>query len=161
MWFFFNDICNCYSRELFFFFFFWRPRRYFPKVLQGKRRAPAEQHFLQVHRSGNSWRYLQMYCSRFQAGEESPGQNEVYLSDVCELLWGDWITLSVCHRADECAQLRRPGKLLGCCLHTKSTFLNGMVLRQTCQISSLFFPLPVCVMEKNVISLWRSDKEEI
>lgn len=132
-------------------FFFWRPHRYFPKVLQGERSAPAEEQVLQVQRSGNSWRYLQMYCSRFQAGEESLGQNEVYLSDVCEVFWGDWVTLSVCHRTDECAQLQRPGKLPACCLHTKSTFWNGMVLRQTCQILPFFL---VCMKEKNVISLW-------
>lgn len=111
----------------------------FPKVLKGKWYAPAEILLLQIQRSENSWKYLQMHCSSFEAGEESLGQNEVDLSDVCEVFWGDWITLSVCHCTDECAQLLHRGKLLGCCLHTKSTF--------EIEWSSGKHVSPFCVME--------------
>lgn len=66
-----------------------------------------------------------MHCSSFEAGKQRQGQNEVHLSDVCQVFQGERITLSVCHRTDECAQLQHPGKLPACCLHTKSTFEIG------------------------------------
>lgn len=57
----------------------------FPKVLKGKQYTHVEVLLLQVQRNGNSCIYAQIYCSSFQAGEKSPGQNQVYLSDVCEV----------------------------------------------------------------------------
>lgn len=61
---------------------------------------------------------LHIYCSHLPAGEENLGQNEVDLTDVCAVLWGDRRALAVCHRMDECAQLSHPGKLPGCSVTT-------------------------------------------
>lgn len=63
---------------------------------------------------GNSWRRLHIYCSHLPAGEENREQNEVDLTDVCAVFWGDRRALAVCHRTDECAQLSHRGKLPGC-----------------------------------------------